>query len=107
MLEFTTGYMIAVPADIRVNTVNCVGVMGAGVALAFNSRYPEMFKESKRECDRGTIRAGKLHVWENLVGDWVINFPTKRHWRGKSRYEDVGAGLEWKAVVTLDHLSYA
>jgi adenine-specific DNA methylase/O-acetyl-ADP-ribose deacetylase (regulator of RNase III) len=93
MLKFTSGDMFKTPADIRVNTVNCVGVMGAGVALAFKDKYPEMFKDYKEACDRGDIRPGKLHVWKNLIGDWVINFPTKRHWRDKSHYEDIEAGL--------------
>lgn len=94
MIEFTKGDMFAKPVDARVNTVNCKGVMGAGVALAFKNRYPEMFKEYKQKCQDGTIRPGALHVWKNLMGDWVINFPTKRDWKEKSRYEDVSAGLE-------------
>ncbi|WP_445368160.1 macro domain-containing protein [Methylomonas sp. BW4-1] len=94
MIEFTKGDMFAMPVDARVNTVNCKGVMGAGVALAFKNRYPDMFKEYKQKCQDGTIRPGALHVWKNLMGDWVINFPTKRDWKEKSRYEDVSAGLE-------------
>jgi len=93
MLTFTSGDMFAAPADIRVNTVNCVGVMGAGMALAFKTRYPEMFKEYLAECRRGAIQPGKLHVWKNLFGAWVVSFPTKRHWREKSRYDDIDAGL--------------
>ena len=93
MLRFTKGNMFETDADIRVNTVNCVGVMGAGVALAFKQRYPEMYRAYKRECEFGNIQPGKLHVWRNLSGDWIINFPTKRHWRDKSRYEDIDAGL--------------
>src|SRR6266404_4860386 len=85
--------MFAIPADIRVNTVNCVGVMGAGVALAFKQRFPEMYRDYKRECELGRVRPGELHVWKNLSGDWIVNFPTKRHWREKSRYEDIESGL--------------
>lgn len=85
--------MFDTPADIRVNTVNCVGVMGAGVALAFKHRYPEMYRDYKRECEAGVVRPGRLHVWKNLSGDWIINFPTKRHWRENSRYEDIESGL--------------
>ena len=84
--------MFETPADIRVNTVNCVGIMGAGVALAFKNRYPAMFREYKRECAAGNIRPGALHVWREL-DQWVINFPTKRHWKEKSRYEDIESGL--------------
>jgi len=94
MLEFTQGDMFEAPADIRVNTVNCVGVMGAGVALAFKQRYPEMFKDYQRACKDGQVRPGRMHVWKSLEGDWIVNFPTKRDWRDPSRYEDVDAGLD-------------
>ncbi len=93
MLRFVTGDIFDTPADIRVNTVNCVGVMGAGLALAFKDRYPQMFKEYQRACSNNTLAPGKLHVWKSLSGDWIINFPTKRHWRQKSRYDDIEAGL--------------
>ena len=94
MIELTTGDMFATPVDIRVNSVNCKGVMGAGVALAFKQRYPEMFKVYQRACRDGSIRPGALHVWKNLEGDWIINFPTKRDWREPSRYEDILSGLK-------------
>lgn len=94
MISFLDGDMFDTPADIRVNTVNCVGVMGAGVALAFKKRLPEMFKDYKKACDAGLVRPGKLHVWRSLTGDWVVNFPTKRDWRNPSRYEDIDTGLD-------------
>jgi O-acetyl-ADP-ribose deacetylase (regulator of RNase III) len=94
MLEFVKGDMFDVHADVRVNTVNCVGVMGAGVALAFKQRYPDMFKEYQRDCRDDRVKPGTMNVWKSLTGDWVINFPTKRHWRNSSRYEDIDAGLD-------------
>lgn len=94
MIEFTKGDMFGVPVDVRVNTVNCVGVMGAGVALAFKNRYPEMFKDYQNACREGKMRPGNVHVWQNLTGEWVINFPTKRDWRDPSRYDDIRSGLE-------------
>jgi O-acetyl-ADP-ribose deacetylase (regulator of RNase III) len=94
MLEFVKGDMFDAHADIRVNTVNCVGVMGAGVALAFKQRYPDMFKEYQRDCRDDRVKPGTMNVWKSLTGDWVINFPTKRHWRNSSRYEDIDAGLD-------------
>ena len=104
MLHFTSGDMFTLPADIRVNTVNCVGVMGAGVALAFKTRYPAMFRAYKEACDAGEVKPGSLHVWRTST-EWILNFPTKRHWRDGSRYEDVEAGLE--ALRTyLDSLRY-
>ena len=93
MLTFTKGDMFAVTADIRVNTVNCVGVMGAGVALAFKKKYPEMYEHYKRECSANKIRPGYLDIWEAPDGVKIINFPTKRHWKEKSRYEDIEVGL--------------
>lgn len=94
MLEFVKGDIFDAPADIRVNTVNCVGVMGAGVALAFKQRYPEMFKDYQRDCKDGRVKPGIMHIWKSLGGDWIINFPTKRDWREPSRYEDIATGLE-------------
>jgi len=93
MLTFTSGNMFDTSADIRINTVNCVGVMGAGLALAFKTKYPEMFRDYQKACKSGTVKPGKLHVWKTLMGDWIINFPTKRHWREPSRYEDIESGL--------------
>lgn len=94
MLEFVKGNIFDARADIRVNTVNCVGVMGAGVALAFKQRYPDMFKDYQRDCKDGRVKPGAMHIWKSLGGDWIINFPTKRDWREPSRYEDIAAGLE-------------
>lgn len=92
-LRFTSGNMFDVPADIRINTVNCVGVMGAGVALAFKRLHPLMFAEYQRKCSAGLILPGQLHVWHSPNGERIVNFPTKRHWRDNSRYEDIEAGL--------------
>jgi O-acetyl-ADP-ribose deacetylase (regulator of RNase III) len=103
MIEFTKGDMFDSPADVRVNTVNCVGVMGAGVALAFKNRYPDMFKDYQNACRDRRLRPGKLHVWKNLLGEWVINFPTKRDWRDPSLYEDILSGLDALREYLLDH----
>lgn len=92
MIKFTTGNMFEVDADILINTVNCVGVMGAGVALAFKNKYPDMYKEYKQYCNLGLISPGKLHIWNN-DDKTIINFPTKRNWRNKSKYEDIQSGL--------------
>jgi O-acetyl-ADP-ribose deacetylase (regulator of RNase III) len=94
MIEFTKGDMFDVPVNVRVNTVNCKGVMGAGIALAFKNRYPDMFEDYQEACREGRVRPGTLHVWKSPVGDCIINFPTKRDWRDPSRYEDILAGLD-------------
>ncbi|MEM7979483.1 macro domain-containing protein, partial [Morganella morganii] len=99
MLEFVKGNFFDFDADIRVNTVNCVGVMGAGVALAFKNKYPEMFKEYVRQCKANEISPGKPSVWKKedmfSKGVEIINFPTKDHWRNPSEYEYIESGLIW------------
>ncbi|WDT86988.1 macro domain-containing protein [Alteromonas sp. 009811495] len=99
MLEFVKGDFFDFDADIRINTVNCVGVMGAGVALAFKKKYPEMFKEYARECKEKEIAPGKPTVWKEgdmfSKGIEIINFPTKNHWRNPSKYEYIEDGLIW------------
>ena len=99
MIEFVSGDMFDKSYHIRINTVNCVGVMGKGVALAFKTRYPKMFAEYKRMCDEGHLRPGLLHVWHDGSGngnpdEWIVNFPTKDHWRNDSKYEYVESGLK-------------
>lgn len=96
MLEFTNGDMFERDFDIRVNTINCVGTAGAGVALAFKRRYPEMHKEYVDLCKLGKIKPGAMWVWKDdtFAGEVVVNFPTKRHWKENSRYEDIESGLQ-------------
>lgn len=84
-------------AQTLVNTVNCIGVMGKGIAAEFKQRYPEMFNSYKRICDAGALEPGKLWLWQGS-DHWVLNFPTKRHWRYPSKLEWIEAGLE-KFVV--------
>jgi O-acetyl-ADP-ribose deacetylase (regulator of RNase III) len=92
MLRFVTGNLFDSKAQTLVNTVNCVGVMGKGVALAFKERFPAMFEHYRALCERGEIQPGVLTLYTDTV-PWVINFPTKRHWRGRSRLDDIEAGL--------------
>lgn len=80
-------------AQTTVNTVNCVGVMGKGLAAAMKDRHPAMFQAYKAICDRGALEPGKLWLWKGQ-DQWVLNFPTKKHWKGPSRLEWVEAGLE-------------
>ena len=94
MIKFVRGDMFEGDFDILVNTVNCKGVMGAGVALAFKKRFPSMFKDYHRACKDGLVMPGKLHEWRSIEGDWIINFPTKRDWKDPSRYEDIDVGLD-------------
>jgi O-acetyl-ADP-ribose deacetylase (regulator of RNase III) len=97
MIEFRTGDILNVQAEALVNTVNCVGIMGRGVALQFKEAFPANFKAYQSACTRGDVQPGRMFVFETgFVSDpkFIINFPTKRHWRGKSRLDDIDAGLE-------------
>ena len=100
MIEFTTGDILRADAEALVNTVNCVGIMGRGVALQFKNAFPANFKAYEAACARDEVQPGRMFVFETreLTGPkFIINFPTKRHWRGKSRMEDIDSGL--KALV--------
>jgi O-acetyl-ADP-ribose deacetylase (regulator of RNase III) len=96
MIELAEGNLLEAPADALVNTVNTEGVMGKGIALQFSKKFPEMLARYRAACESGELRPGQMHVWERgemFQPRFVINFPTKRHWRGKSRMEDIEAGL--------------
>jgi len=96
MITSKTGDLLAAPVEALVNTVNCVGVMGRGVALQFRNAFPENFRAYKAACDRGELQPGHMFIVEldQLTRPrWIVNFPTKRHWRGKSRMEDIESGL--------------
>lgn len=97
MIRFKTGDMFVEEAEALVNTVNCVGVMGRGVALQFKRAYPSNFKAYAARCKRGEMKPGRVFVFETGSGvppQYIINFPSKRHWRGKSRIEDIESGLQ-------------
>jgi O-acetyl-ADP-ribose deacetylase (regulator of RNase III) len=96
MMEFTTGNILDSNAEALVNTVNCVGIMGRGIALQFKEKFPANFKAYEAACERGELQPGRMFVFPTawVTGPkFIINFPTKRHWRGKSRIEDIEAGL--------------
>jgi O-acetyl-ADP-ribose deacetylase (regulator of RNase III) len=96
MIAFTAGDILTADAEALVNTVNCVGIMGRGVALQFKNVFPENFKAYERACRREEVQPGKMFVFETGTmtnPKYIINFPTKRHWRGKSRMEDIESGL--------------
>lgn len=97
MIELTSGDILKDDSDAIVNTVNCVGVMGRGIALQFKNAWPENFKAYEAACQRGEVQPGRMfiHDTQRLTSPrYIINFPTKRHWRGRSRIQDIDAGLE-------------
>lgn len=77
-----------------VNTVNCVGVMGKGLALEMKKRYPNMFDKYKDYCDKGLIDIGKLWLYKHSDDKWILNFPTKKHWKNGSEYEYIEEGMK-------------
>ena len=93
MLIYRRTSILESSAQTLVNTVNCVGVMGKGLAHAFKEREPRMFDAYKAICDNGALVPGKLWLWRG-VNNWVLNFPTKKHWRQPSKLEWIEAGLE-------------
>lgn len=97
MVEYKTGDIFAEDVEALVNSVNCVGVMGRGIALQFKNLFPANFKAYADACKRSEVNPGQMFVFETgrLTNPlYIINFPTKRHWRGKSRMEDIEAGLK-------------
>lgn len=96
MITFKTGNILAEDAEAIVNTVNCVGVMGRGIALQFKNVFPENFAAYAKACKRDEVVPGRMFIFETgelTNPKYIVNFPTKRHWKGKSRMEDIDAGL--------------
>ncbi len=97
MITYAKGNLLEADVDAVVNTVNTVGIMGKGIALMFKEQFPRNFEAYARACDAGEMRTGKMFVTENkeLFGPrWIINFPTKTHWRVKTKIEWVEDGLK-------------
>ncbi len=106
MIEYTSGNILHADAEALVNTVNCVGIMGRGIALQFKNAFPENFKAYEAACRREEVQPGRMFVFQTgelANPKYIINFPTKRHWRGKSRIEDIEVGLEDLREVIIRH----
>ena len=91
-----TGNLLHAQAEALVNTVNCVGIMGKGLALQFKQAFPQMYEAYRAACAAGEVQPGRMHLYETGASTpprYIINFPTKRHWRAPSRMEDIDAGL--------------
>lgn len=93
-VEIIQGNLWATKAQVVVNTVNCEGVMGAGVALEAGLRFPDMLERYKAYCRSGAIDIGKLWIYKNSHPYWVLNFPTKISWRNPSKMEYLERGLQ-------------
>jgi O-acetyl-ADP-ribose deacetylase (regulator of RNase III) len=108
MIETTEGNLLHAPVEALVNTVNTVGIMGKGIALQFKQAYPHMFRAYAQACKAAELQLGKMHVFDMgaLVGGprWIINFPTKGHWRASSDKVDIETGLQ-DLVRIIKHLN--
>lgn len=93
MITYVVSDLLKSPADVLVNTVNTVGVMGKGIANDFKKVYPEMFVRYQKLCERGQFNIGQLWIFKKK-NKWVLNFPTKKHWRNPSKIEYIENGLE-------------
>ena len=95
MIIYKAGDIFQENVQALVNPVNCVGIMGAGLALQFKKKFPENFKAYEKVCSQDEMRPGKMFVFRQMdhEPEFIINFPTKRHWRDKSRMEDIDSGL--------------
>lgn len=96
MIQFTTGNLLTADTEALVNTVNCVGIAGRGIALAFREAFPENFRAYVQACKRNELQPGQMLVFRTgSLGNpkFIVNFPTKRHWKGKSQLTDIKTGL--------------
>jgi O-acetyl-ADP-ribose deacetylase (regulator of RNase III) len=97
MIEIVKGDILEAKAEALVNTVNCVGVMGKGLALQFKQAFPANFVAYQSACRAGEVVPGSMFIFDRgklAAPRYLINFPTKRHWRDDSRIEDIRSGLE-------------
>lgn len=92
MLRFRTGNLLHSTMQTLVNPVNTAGAMGKGLALQFRKQYPAMYAEYEALCKQGKLKIGNLHLYR-ADDHWILNFPTKRHYRMPSRIEDIETGL--------------
>ncbi len=93
MITYVNGNLFESKAQVLVNAVNTVGVMGKGIAKAFKDKYPEMFTEYRDLCKQERLEVGMLHIYKTS-NEWILNFPTKKHWRNKSELSYVETGLK-------------
>ena len=95
MVKVIIGDIFKSQAQTLVNTVNCVGVMGKGLALEFKKRFPDMFKDYLARCQNGEVQLGKPYLYKRLVPPWILLFPTKEDWRSVSRLSDIEDSLRY------------
>lgn len=95
MVTVKVGDMFQSKAQTWVNTVNCVGVMGKGVAHEFKRRFPDMYEDYVQRCRAGQVKLGRPYLYKRVVPPWILNFPTKEDWRSVSRLDKIEEGLRY------------
>jgi O-acetyl-ADP-ribose deacetylase (regulator of RNase III)/uncharacterized protein YwgA len=95
MIKSLIGDLFTSKMQTLVNTVNCVGIMGKGIAEIFKKKYPQMFADYVERCNRGEVRLGEPYLYTDLAGASIVNFPTKGHWRAATKLSDVERGLDY------------
>lgn len=95
MIKVLVGDMFKSNAQTLVNPINCVGVMGKGLALQFKNRFPDMFKDYVKRCHSKQVHLGQPYLFKNESSQWILNFPTKNHWRSTSKLQDIIEGLQY------------
>jgi len=95
MVKVLIGNLFESDAQTLVNTVNTVGIMGKGVALEFKKRFPDMYEDYVARCKQGQVKLGQPYLYKRLMPPWIVNFPTKEHWRSLARLSDIVRGLEY------------
>ncbi len=95
MINYYEGTVFNTSAKTIVNTVNCVGVMGAGIALEFKLRFPEMYEDYKKKCNKNLVRIGRPYIYSHSDNLWILNFPTKKHWKNMSKLDWIESGLKY------------
>jgi O-acetyl-ADP-ribose deacetylase (regulator of RNase III) len=106
MIRYIKGDLLSSTAEALVNTVNTVGVMGKGIALQFKTRFPQNYRVYNEACKKGTFKTGQVLVVREgdlLHQKTIINFPTKAHWKGDSKYEYISSGLEALKVAIIEN----
>lgn len=108
-MKILLGNIFDSQCNTLVNTVNCVGVMGKGIALDFKNKYPRMFDEYQALCKSGRVKPGHPYLYRDLTGVSIINFPTKNNWRSPSKFSYISEGLKWfqQSYQALDITSVA
>ena len=93
-MQILVGDILKSKAQTLINTVNCVGVMGKGIALEFKEQFPDMYENYVQRCQRGEVKPGVPYLYKTLFPPQIINFPTKDHWKSISKLSDIEYGLK-------------